>query len=76
MFKCIQIIKGKSFAEKIAVLPFQMPGKIQYMVSGGEHLTVTGGAIIEAELCEVLLGLRRSEHFASTERKPNRTTLL
>ena len=42
----------------------------------GEHLTVNGATIILAELLGVLLGLRRSEHFASTERKPNMTTLL
>ena len=46
------------------------------MIKRGEHLTVTGASIIIAELCGVLLGLRRSEHFASTERKPNMATLL
>ena len=42
----------------------------------GEHYTVDGASIVLAELCGVLLGLRRSEHFASQERKPNMTTLL
>ena len=76
MFKGIEIYKGRSFAEKIAVMPSQVRAKIQYMVTRGEHLTVTGASIILAELCGVLLGLRRSEHFASAERKPNKTTLL
>ena len=76
MFKGIEIYKGRSFAEKIAILPAQVLAKIQYMVSRGEHCNVTGASIILAELCGVLLGLRRSEHFASAERKPNKTTLL
>ena len=32
--------------------------------------------MILAELCGALLGLRRSEHFASSESKPDQTTLL
>ena len=76
MFKGIEIYKGRTYAEKIAVLPSQVRRKIQYMVARGEHLTVNGATIILAELCGVLIGLRRSEHFASTERRPNRTTLL
>ena len=46
------------------------------MVAKGEHHTLDGASIILAELLGVLLGLRRSEHFASSEGKPNRTTLL
>ena len=46
------------------------------MMSRNEHLTINGASIILAELCGVLLGLRRSEHFASAERCPNKTTLL
>ena len=46
------------------------------MISREEHHTVNGASIILAELLGVLLGLRRSEHFASAERKPNTTTLL
>ena len=42
----------------------------------GEHCTINGASIILAELCGVLLGLRRAEHFASRERNPNMTTLL
>ena len=76
MFKGTEIYKERSFAEKIAVMPAQVRGKIQYMVSRGEHLTVTGATIILVELCVVLLGLGCSEHFSSTERKPNKSTLL
>ena len=46
------------------------------MMSRKEHLTINGASIILAELCGVLLGLRRSEHFASAERTPDKTTLL
>ena len=46
------------------------------MMQRNEHLTINGATIILAELCGVLLGLRKSEHFASTETKPNLTTLL
>ena len=38
--------------------------------------TLNGASIILGELCGVLLGLRRSEHFASSEGNPNLTTLL
>ena len=44
MFKGIEIYKGRSFAEKIAVMPSQVRAKIQYMVSRGEHLIVTGAS--------------------------------
>ena len=46
------------------------------MMSRGQHVTIDGASIILAELCGVLLGLRRSEHFASAEANPNPTTLL
>ena len=76
MFKGIELYKGRTFADKIAVLPSQVREKIEFMVARGEHYTISGASIILAELCGVLLGLRRSEHFASAETKPNRTTLL
>ena len=76
MYKGIMIYKGRTFAEKTAVLPSQVRRKIQHMMSKQEHVTINGATIILAELCGVLLGLRRSEHFASAERKPNLTTLL
>ena len=50
--------------------------KIEYMTKKGEHYTLNGANIILAELCGVLLGLRRSEHFASSENRPNQATLL
>ena len=76
MFRGIRVYKGRTFAEKTAVLPQQVRRKVQYMMKRKEHLTVNGATIILAELCGVLLGLRRSEHFASAERNPNLTTLL
>ena len=76
MYKGIRVYKGRTFAEKTAILPLQVRQKVQYMMKMQEHLTVTGATIILAELCGVLLGLRRSEHFASAEKKPNTTTLL
>ena len=76
MYKGIQVYKGRALADKIAILPSQVRRKIQYMMDRGEHYTVDGASIVLAELCGVLLGLRRSEHFASQERKPNMTTLL
>ena len=76
MYRGIRIYKGRTFADKTAVLPSQVRRKIQHMMKDQEHLTINGATIILAELCGVLLGLRRSEHFASAERNPNRATLL
>ena len=76
MYKGIEVYRGRTFAEKSAVVPAQVRKKIEYMLEHGEHLTITGASIILAELCGVLLGLRRSEHLASAERAPNLTTLL
>ena len=76
MYKGIRVYKGRTFAEKTAILPSQVRQKVQYMMKMQEHMTVNGATIILAELCGVLLGLRRSEHFASAEKKPNTTTLL
>ena len=76
MYRGILVYKGTTFADKVAVLPYQVRKKIQYMMQYNEHLTINGALIILAELCGVLLGLRRSEHFASAEAKPNLTTLL
>ena len=72
----IQVYKGVSLKDKSTVLPSQVRKKIQYMNSRGEHLTIDGASIILAEICGVLLGLKRSEHFASAEKNPNATTLL
>ena len=76
MYRGIEVYKGRTFKEKSAVLPSQVRRKIEYMMSKGEHYTLNGASIILAELCGVLLGLRRSEHFASSEGNPNLTTLL
>ena len=72
----MRVYKGRTFADKAAIMPGQVRRKVQYMMSRGEHLTINGASIILAELCGVLLGLRRPEHFASAERSPNKTTLL
>ena len=76
MYRGIKVYKGQSYKEKTTILPSQVRKKIDYMMSKGEHYTLDGASIILAELCGVLLGLRRSEHFASAESKPNQTTLL
>ena len=76
MHKGMRVYKGRTFADKTAIMPDQVRRKVQYMMSRREHLTINGASIILAELCGVLLGLRRSEHFASAERTPNKTTLL
>ena len=76
MYKGIQVYKGTKLADKVAILPNQLRKKIEFMRIKGEHLTINGASVILAELFGVLLGLRRSEHFASAERKPNKTTLL
>ena len=76
MYRGIEVYKGRTFKDKATVLPSQVRRKIQYMMSKNEHYTLNGASIILAELCGVLLGLRRSEHFASAEGAPNQTTLL
>ena len=76
MFRGIEVYKGRRFKAKVAVLPSQVKRKIDYMMGNDEHYTLNGASIILAELCGVLLGLRRSEHFASSESNPNQTTLL
>ena len=76
MYKGIQVYKGTKLADKVAILPNQVRKKIELMMAKGDHLSISGASVILAELFGVLLGLRRSEHFATAERKPNRTTLL
>ena len=76
MYKGLLVYKGTTLAEKTAVSPAQIKEKIEYMMKKGEHYTVNGASIILADLCGVLLGLRRAEFFASAEKNPNRTTLL
>ena len=76
MYKGIEVYKGRTYAEKSAVLPSQVRKKVEHMVHNKEHLNVTGASIILAELCGVLLGMRRSKFLATAERRPNLTTLL
>ena len=76
MLRGIRVYKGRSYKEKTTVLPSQVRKKIEYMCSRREHYSLDGASIILAELLGVLLGLRRSEHFASSEGKPDPTTLL
>ena len=76
MLRGIRVYKGRCYKEKAAVLPYQVRKKIEYMCSTGEHYSLNGACIILAELLAVLLGLRRSEHFASSEGNPNPATLL
>ena len=64
MFMGIEVYKGRIFAKKSVVLPSQVRKKIEYMVARKEYYTIDGASIILAELCGVLLGLRRSEHLA------------
>ena len=72
MYKGIQVYKGIKLADKVAVLPGQVRKKIEFMMARKEHLSIDGASIILAELCGVLLGLRRSEHLASAEKNPTR----
>ena len=76
MYSGIKVFKGVTLIDKVAISPAQVREKIEFMLDKGEHLTIDGASIILAELCGVLLGLRRSENFASAVRKPNLTTLL
>ena len=76
MYKGILVYKGTKLTEKTAIVPRQIKGKIDYILKNDEHTTINGASIILAELCGVLLGLRRAEFFASAEKNPNRATLL
>ena len=76
MYKGIEVYMGRTFAEKSAVLPNQVRRKIECVVAWREHHTINGASIILAELCGVLLGLRRAEHLATSEKNPNHTTVL
>ena len=62
--------------EKSAVLPAQVRKKIEYIMRENRALSIDSASIILADICGVLLGLRRSEFLATTEKKPNLTTLL
>ena len=53
MHKGMRVYKGRTFADKAAVMPGQVRRKVQYMMSRREHLTINGASIILAELCGV-----------------------
>lgn len=76
MYKGITVYKGASLAEKTAVVPAQVRKKIEFIIQGRQRLDLDSASIILADLCGMLLGLRRSEFLASAEKNPNRTTLL
>ena len=76
MYKGILVYKGTKLAEKTAVFPWQIRKKIEYMLQNNDHDTIYGASIILADICGVLLGLRRAEFFASAEKEPNLATLL
>ena len=75
MYKGILVYKGTTLAEKTAIVPAQVR-KIDFMMKKRQDLDISTSYIILADLCGVLLGLRRSEFFASAEKCPNRNTLL
>ena len=76
MYRGMLVYKGTKLAEKTAIFPRQIKRKIEYMLKEDTHTTIDGASIILADLCGVLLGLRRAEFFASAEKNPNRATLL
>ena len=76
MYKGILVYKGTSLAEKTANLPTQVRRKIEFILKESKHLSIDSVSIFLADICGVLLGLRRSEFLATAEEKPNRTTLL
>ena len=76
MYAGIQVYKGTTLKEKTAILPSQVRKKIAYIVERGGHCTINAASIILADLCGVLIGLRRLEYPSSTEKNPNRTTML
>ena len=75
MFNGIKVYKGTTLAEKVAILPAQVRVKIEWLMKH-EGRAIDNASIILADLCGVLLGLRRSEFLATAEKNPNRTTLL
>jgi len=76
MFRGIGVYKGTKLADKVAILPSQVRKKIEYMMRQSHEGTIDYASIILADICGVLLGLRRSEFLTSKEKNPNLTTLL
>ena len=76
MYRGMCVYKGRTLAEKTAILPSKIRKKIEYIIGEGQRLSIDSASVILADICGVLLGLRRSEFLASAENKPNLTTLL
>ena len=78
MYNGIKVYKGTTLAEKVAIVPAHVRLKIEWLMklNGRDGQSVETASIILADLCGVLLGLRRSEFLAKVENNPNRTTLL
>ena len=76
MYKGIQVYKGTRLQDKVAILPTQVRQKIAYMMQQRDKGVIDYASIILADICGVLLGLRRSEFLAAVENNPNPTTLL
>ena len=75
MFNGIKVYKGTTLAEKVAIVPAQVRVKIEWLLKR-DGQTIETASVILADICGVLLGLRRSEFLTKVEGKPNRTTLL
>ena len=75
MFNGIKVYKGTTLAAKVAILPAQVRVKIDWLMKQ-EGAAIDNASIILADLCGVLLGLRRSEFLAAVAKTPNRMTLL
>ena len=76
MYKVIQVYKGTKLAEKVAILSSKVRKKIVNMLEQREKGSIDYASLILADICGVLLGLRRSEFLADVEKKPNHMTLL
>ena len=76
MYKGICVYKGRKIVEKTAILPAQVRKKVEHLLGLAPKISIDAASIILADICGVLLGLRRSEFLASREKNPNQTTLL
>ena len=70
MYKGILVYKGTKLADKVAILPSQVRKKIVYMLGQRDKSTIDYASLILADICGVLLGLRRSEFLAARQKKP------
>ena len=74
MYKGILVYKGTKLADKVAILPSQVRKKIVYMLGQRDKGSIDYASLILADICGVLLGLRRSEFLAARQKDPDRTT--